>query len=200
MTLQTRRALFVVAGAAAGLLSGMMGLYVFGVRGAILGMAISVGAAWLNPWREDPGGRTPSGMRTLGMAAAVGAGAFLLILAWQAAVPLSRDELGLNRMNAAASGLGCLVMAVGILSGYRARRAGIRRAWAWFVLTPLASAALRSWSLGSIEAFPFSLLLGSVPFVLFWLLAARLADPAWSRERWLRAVSGEKRETGQGAE
>ena len=185
MTLEIRRALFIVAGAAAGFLSGAMVPHVFGVRGLLLGMAISVGAAFLNPWRRDPDGRTPGIAPTLGVALAVALGAFALILAWHAAVPPPRHDIDLHRINAAAAGLGCVVTSAGILLGYRARRAGIRHAWVWFALTPAAGAALRAWSIGGIEALPFSLLVGSVPFVLLWLLAARLADPAWSHDRWL---------------
>ena len=197
MSLVARRAWFIVAGAAAGFLSGAMVPHVFGVRGLILSMAIAVGAAALNPWRRDPAGRPPCMARTLGVAVAVALGAFALILVWHATVPPPHHDIDLNRMNAVAAGLGCVVTAAGILLGYRARRAGIRRAWAWFVLTPLATAALRAWSIGGIEALPFSLLLGSTPFVLLWLLAARLTDPAWSEERWFQAVSGDGGAPGQ---
>lgn len=190
MTLVARRGLFVFASAVAGFVSGAMVPLVFGVRGLILSMAISAGAAFLNPWRWDPEGRTPGIARTLGVAAAVAVAALALILAWHAVVPPPHHDIDLNRMNAVAAGLGCVVTAAGILMGHRARRAGIRRAWAWFVLTPLATAALRAWSVGGVEAFPFSLLLGSTPFVLLWLLAARLTDPAWSEERWFRWTQG----------
>ncbi|MBM4153441.1 MAG: hypothetical protein FJ221_00210 [Lentisphaerae bacterium] len=200
MSLVARRVWFIVAGAVAGFLSGAMVPHVFGVRGLILGMAISVGAAMLNPWRRDPDGRTPGLARTLGVAAGVAVAAFGLILAWHEMVPPPHHDIDLNRMNAVAAGLGCVVTAAGILLGYRARRAGIRRAWAWFVLTPFATAALRSWSVGGIEAFPFSLLLGSTPFVLLWLLAARLTDPGWSHVRWLRAASDDGAVAGHGAE
>ena len=45
MSVAARRALFVVAGALAGFLSGAIAPRVFGVRGLLLGMAVSAGAA-----------------------------------------------------------------------------------------------------------------------------------------------------------
>jgi hypothetical protein len=72
-----------------------------------------------------------------------------------------------------------------MLMGYRARHAGEPRAWLWFVVAPILGSTAFAASLGEPIFMPFSLILGAAPFVGLWLLAARLADPAWTEDRWL---------------
>ncbi|MCC6740993.1 MAG: hypothetical protein IT452_18280 [Planctomycetia bacterium] len=78
---------------------------------------------------------------------------------------------------------------VTLLAWYRARHRGGRKSWLWIAAAVLSGAILRTLSIGVPGTIPATLILGAVPFVLLWLLAARLTDPAWTKERWLRLTA-----------
>ncbi|HPR69374.1 MAG TPA: hypothetical protein PLJ99_08805, partial [Kiritimatiellia bacterium] len=66
MSLTQRKVLFVLVAAAAGFISGLLVPLVFGVRGAILGGALAIGALFLHP-RPGDGTRPPRNLAaTLG--------------------------------------------------------------------------------------------------------------------------------------
>ena len=185
MTIPVRNALFVLAGALAGFLSGLLVPLVYGVRGAILGAALSIGAIFLNPRRKDPDGRGWGTWATAFLALAVGATAFAAVLLWAIHHPYnhSNDELGLLYFLPLPALAACLIYPLALFQFYREWQAGRRRAWAWFAATPLLGAMARSLGKYGIAAFPHNLLVGALPFTLLWLLSALIADPAWTKRR-----------------
>ena len=188
MNIAVRNLLFVLAGTLAGFLSGLMVPLIYGVHGAILGAALSVGALFLNPRRKDPGGKELGPWASVTLAAAVGAAAFAAIWLWQYFLPDERmdDEIGLLYFHPVSALVTCLIYTVGLLLFYRERQANRRWGWAWFAAAPLLGAMARSWGKHGIQAFPYNLFVGALPFALLWLLAVLIADPAWTRRRWDR--------------
>jgi len=184
MSIGFRYILFILSGALAGFISGLLSPLVFGLRGALLGGAISAGVALLNPWRSDPIGQILSLPKTLLLSALVGGSVFAVIWACHSMFPLPADELGLNHFMPLSSAISCLIYAVGILLTTRARLAGKRHAWTGYLLTPLCGALSRAWSFGEPAAIIYTLPAGALPFMLFWWLSALLTDPAWSTQRW----------------
>ena len=198
MTIPARNWLFVLAGTLAGFLSGLMSPLVFGVRGAILGAALSIGALFLNPRRKDPDGRGWGPWAAAGLALAVGAAAFAAIWLWQVICPINakNDEIGLLYFLPLPALAACLIYPLALFQFYREWQAGRRRAWAWFAAAPLLGAMARSLGRYGIQAFPHNLFVGAVPFVLLWLLAVLIADPAWTKRRWDRCSKPGPGETG----
>lgn len=198
MNVTSRNLLFVLAGTLAGFLSGLMVPLIYGVHGAILGAALSVGALFLNPWRKDPGGQTLGPWASVALAVAVGAAAFAAIWLWQFFLPDERmdDEIGLLYFHPVSALVTCLIYTLGLLWFYREWQAGRRRAWAWFAAAPLLGAMARSWGKHGVEAIPYNLFVGAVPFVTLWLLAVLIADPAWTKRRWDRCSKPPSGETG----
>lgn len=187
MSTSARSILFIFAGGAAGFLSGLMVPEVFGVRGAILGAAIAAGAVVLNPRRRTPAGETPGLRKTLAVAAVVAVVAWLGIVAWHGAFPMPKGDFELDRLSPLSAALGCGTHAVLMLLGCRERHAR-RRAWPWFVSVIPAGAAVRAVALGDPIVILYALPLGALPFVLFWLIAAWVFDPAWTEKRWRLAA------------
>ncbi len=184
MNIPARNLLFVLAGTLAGFLSGLLVPMVYGVRGAILGAALSIGAIFLNPRRKDPDGRGWGPWATAFLALAVGATAFAAIGLWQTIHPTpENDELGLLYFLPLPALVACLIYPLALFQFYREWQAGRRRAWAWFAATPLLGAMARSLGKYGIAAFPHNLLVGALPFTLLWLLSALIADPAWTKRR-----------------
>ena len=198
MNITSRNLLFVLAGTLAGFLSGQLVPMVYGVRGAILGAVLSIGAIFLNPRRKDPDGRGWGPWAAAGLALAVGAVAFAAIWLWAIRHPYnsSNDEMGLLYFLPLPALAGCLIYPLALFQFYREWQAGHRRAWAWFAAAPLLGAMARSWSNHGIEAIPYNLFVGAVPFVLLWLLAVLIADPAWTKRRWDRCAKPPSGETG----
>jgi hypothetical protein len=190
MSTSARSILFLFAGALAGFLSGLMVPMVFGVRGAILGAAIAGGAVVLNPRRRNSAGEPPGIRKTLAVAAVAAFVAWLGIVAWHGAFPMPKGDFEIDHLSPLSAALGCGMHAVMMLLGYRAWHAGRWRAWPWFVLVIPAGAAVRTVAMGGAEAFPYALLLGALPFVFFWLIAAWSFDPAWTEKRWRKARRG----------
>lgn len=190
MTIPIRNAFFVLAGALAGFLSGLMIPLVFGVRGAILGAALSIGAIFLNPRRKDPDGRGWGPWATAGLGLVVGAAAFAAIWLWAILHPHNypNDELGILYFIPLPTLATCLIYSLGLLLFYRKWQAGRRWAWVWFVAVPILGAIARSWGKDGVEAIPFNLFAGAIPFVTLWLLAVLIADPAWTKRRWERCA------------
>ena len=189
MTINIRNVLFVLAGAVAGFLSGLLSPLVFGVRGAILGAALSFGAIFLNPRRKDPDGRGWGPWAAAGLALAVGATAFAAIGLWQTIHPTpENDELGLLYFLPLPALAACLIYPLALFQFYREWQTGRRRAWAWFAAAPLLGAMARSLGKHGIEAFPNNLFVGALPFALLWLLSSLIADPAWTKRRWNRCA------------
>lgn len=185
MSLTQRKVLFVLIATAAGFTSGLIIPLVFGVRGAILGAALAIGALFLHP-RPGDGSRPVMGFRaTLGLSLAVALAAYVAIELWQLLVPFLpvNDEMGVIILPRVTSAVTTWAYAATLLLFYRERQAGRRRAWAWLVAAPLLGTALRAWGFHEIAAVPYIFIQGALPFVLLWLLAALLADPAWTRKR-----------------
>ena len=191
MTIQFRNTLFVLAGTFAGFLSGLFVPLVYGVRGAILGAALSIGAIFLNPRRKGPDGRGWGAWAAAGLALAVGAAAFAAVWLWAIQHPYDQtnDELGLLYFLPLPALAACLIYPLALFQFYREWQAGRRRAWAWFAAAPLLGAAARSFGKYGLQAFPHNLLVGALPFVLLWLLTVLIADPAWTKRRWERAAN-----------
>jgi hypothetical protein len=185
MSLTHRKVLFVLVAAAAGFISGLLVPLVFGVRGAILGAALAIGALVLHPRPGDGLRPAKSLAATLGLSLAVAAAAFAAICLWQLFVPhiQRQDDFGVINLPLTASALTTWSYAATLLLFYRERQAGRRRAWAWFVAAPLLGTALRAWGFHEIAAVPYIFIQGALPFTALWLLAALLADPAWTRKR-----------------
>lgn len=168
----------------------------FGVRAAIVGALLSAGAVALNPWRCDRTAATPASTpRTVAVIVVVAVGAFVPMVLWErvlahvVAAPSLSDELNITRFThgPAFAFASCLILSMTLLGGYRSRHTGGNPKWLWFGVAPALSALVRAVGYGSLNALPFCLLVGAYPFVLLWLLAARLADPAWTHERWKRS-------------
>ena len=189
MTIPARNCLFVFVGTLAGFLSGLLVPMVYGVRGATLGAALSIGAIFLNPRRKDPDGRGWGPWAAAGLALAIGAAAFAAIGLWQTIHPTpENDELELLYFAPLPALAACLIYPLAFFQFYRERQAGRRRAWVWFAAAPLLGAAARSVGMYGIEAFLFNLFVGALPFALLWLLAVLIADPAWTKRRWDRCA------------
>lgn len=188
MTLSFRNALFVFAGAIAGFLSGFTLPLTYGMRGAILGAAISCGTLFLRPRRHAPIGHIPSLGFTLLLVLAVGALAFTAMHFWHLAVPDEGPNLDfqLPAVSAPARFSICLSFALTLLLFYRERQAGHARAWAWYLASPFLGAIIRASAFHQFDSAPFNFLLGALPFALLWLFAAALIDPAWTQQRWKR--------------
>ena len=188
MKLVLRNFLFILASALAGFLSGFTLPLAYGARGAILGATISIGTLFLQPRRNLPDGRPASPWTAIALSIAVTGAAVAAMGLWHAGVPLEDQNMDLNLhpLSTAARLATCLSFALPLLLFYRERLAGRSRAWAWFFAAPLLGAAIRSWGFHQVEATPFTLVFGSLPFVVFWLLANYIANPAWSKNRWAR--------------
>ena len=185
-----RNILFVLASALAGFLSGLMDPLQFGIPGAILGAALSLGAIALHPARLPGEHPPPRRSRALAVAILAGAIAGALILVFTYFHPAHRNtDFSFSQPGAPMRFAICLVYSIGLLQFYRDRQAGLPRAWLWFAATPLLTALLRAAAMNEIGAVIFLLPLGSLPFVALWLLAAFLADPAWTRKRWQRIAA-----------
>ncbi len=183
---------FIVSAAAAGLLSGVMVLPYCVVWGAFLGMTLAMGAVRLNPWtREEAPGRNSDLWDVLSAALPCATLAFLLMLGWEKYVGVRHDELVIFTFRPVPAALTTLSYSVTLLAWYRARHRGVRKSWILIAVALVAGAISRAVAVGAPVAFLFTLVLGAAPFVFLWLLAARLTDPAWTKERWLR-VTGRK--------
>ncbi len=190
MNLPFRNILFVLASALAGFLSGLLDPLQFGIPGAIMGAALSLGAIALHPARlpgEHPPPRPSLALAVAILTAAV-AGALILVYAHFHPAPRNTD-FSFSQPGAAMRFAICLVYSIGLLQFYRDRQAGLPRAWLWFAATPILGALLRAAAVGDIGAVILFLPIGSLPFVALWLLAAFLADPAWTRKRWQRIAA-----------
>ncbi|MDZ4199922.1 MAG: hypothetical protein U1E27_11640 [Kiritimatiellia bacterium] len=191
-SIRIRYSIFILASALAGFLSGFMIPHVFGVRGAILGTLISVGALVLNPHRRRNGAVEISARKACATAAVVAVVAWSLIVAWDVVLPQGGQmdmSLALTDFRLLFAALGnCLSYALCLLMGYRAHQSGSGRAWRWFVVAPLSGAAIRAVAIGEILGFPYSLICGAIPFVFLWITAVRLTDPGWSERRWRRVT------------
>ena len=185
MTIQFRNVLFVLAGACAGLLSGFTLPLAYGARGAILGATISAGALFLRPCRKCSGDKIASPQATAGLAIAVTMVAVAGIYLWHLQVPIEKQNMDFSipPLSIQLQFATCLSFALPLLLFYRERQANRRRAWAWILVAPLLGAGVRSWGLHHIDYIPFTLVFGAFPFVLLWLLAAIIADPAWTERR-----------------
>lgn len=190
MTIQFRNTLFVLAGAFAGFLSGFTLPLAYGARGAILGAAISAGALFLRPRRRPSGEEIASPRATAALSIAVAMVAVAAIYLWHLQVPIEKQNLDFSipPLSIQLQFATCLSFALPLLLFYRERQANRRRAWAWILVAPLLGAGVRSWGFHHIDSIPFTLLFGALPFVLLWLLAAIIADPAWTKRRWERCV------------
>ena len=185
-----RNILFVLASALAGFLSGLISPLQFGIPGAILGAALSLGAIALHPARPPSEQPLPRLGLALAVAILVGAIAGALILVFAHFHPAPRNtDFSFPQPGAGMRFAICLVYSMTLLLFYWERQAGLRRAWMWFAAAPLLGALLRAAAMGEIGAVILLLPLGSLPFVALWLLAAFLADPAWTRKRWQRIAS-----------
>ena len=190
MNLPFRNILFVLASALAGFLSGLISPLQFGIPGAILGAALSLGAIALHPARLPGEHPPPRRSRALAVAILAGAIAGALILVFAHFHPAPRNtDFSFPQPGAPMRFAICLAYTIGLLRFYRDRQAGLPRAWLWFAATPLLAALLRAAAMDEIEAVIFLLPIGSLPFVALWLLAAFLADPAWTRKRWQRITA-----------
>lgn len=190
MNLPFRNILFVLASALAGFLSGLISPLQFGIPGAILGATLSLGAIALHPARlpgEHPPLRPSRALAVAILTAAV-ASALIFVYAHFHPAPQNTD-FHFPPPSAAMRFAICLTYTIGLLQFYRDRQAGLPRAWLWFAATPLLAAFLRAAAVGDIGAVILFLPLGSLPFVALWLLAAFLADPAWTRKRWQRIAA-----------
>ena len=190
MNLPFRNILFVLASALAGFLSGLLDPLQFGIPGAILGATLSIGAIALHPARLPGEHPPPRRSRALAVAILAGAIAGALILVFAHFHPAPRNtDFSFPQPGAPMRFAICLAYTIGLLHFYRDRQAGLPRAWLWFAATPLLAALLRAAAMDEIEAVIFLLPIGSLPFVALWLLAAFLADPAWTRKRWQRITA-----------
>lgn len=188
MNLALRHLLFILASALAGFLSGFTLPLAYGARGAILGATLSMGTLFLHPRRNPPDRPIPSPWTAVALAIAVAGAAVAAMALWHAAVPIENQNMDFNLhpLSMSARFATCLSFALPLLLFYRERQAGRQRAWAWFFAAPLLGAAIRSWGFHQVEAAPFTLAFGSLPFVALWWLSALVADPAWSKKRWAR--------------
>jgi len=177
----------VAAGAAAGFLSGALEPAVYGVRGAILGAALAAGTLFLNSGRPPNSGSTGGkNLRQLFLTAVPAAlGAFLLIVLADRLLPVrpGRDEILDTAFKPLPVFATCLLLSAALLRGCQLRRAGANPKWHWFVYAPAAAALVRTIGYREMIAFPFCLLVGAYPFVVFWLLAVGLVEAAWNRQR-----------------
>lgn len=181
MTNAANRAKFLLAGSLAGLASGAMMLPVFGVRGAMLGLALSAGAVVLQA-RQQRDSAGPGAIFTLLVSLGMATAAWAAILLWDVAMPPpDAQDFDIDRLMPGAAAAGCFLQVAMILLGYRVRLIHARGGWGWFALAPAAGAGVRALTLGGLDAFPFTFFLGSLPFVALWLIAARLCDAAWPR-------------------
>ena len=174
MTNAASRAKFLLAGSLAGLVSGAMMLPVFGVRGAILGLALSAGVVVLRARHQrDVAG--PSAPFTLLVSLGMATVAWAAILFWDVVLPPpDAHDFEIDRLMPGAAAAGCFLQVALVLLGYRVRLIHARGGWGWFALAPAAGALVRALTLGGLEVFPFTFFIGSLPFVALWLIAARL--------------------------
>jgi len=204
--MNTRRssALFLVSGALAGFLSGLMMPMIFGIRGAILGALLAAGAVDVNARRLRRGDKGISVRETCAIAVVVAVVAWGLIVAWDVvgrhgrrAQTESWELFGWTSYGAPLPI--CLSYAVLILLGYRAHQSESSPSWPWFVAAPFLGAAIRMafWE-ELLPAFLFSFALGALPFVLLWLTAARLTDPAWIKRPRRRCAAASKTPPAEG--
>ncbi len=175
MTTFVLYARFVLAGAVAGALSGAL-YSALAVRGAIFGAALAAGTIPLSPWgRSVSAGPVP---RRHALAAALAVSVVTAVL-----IPLvAVGFYAIDRLPVLSPLLSSLTLSSLMLLGYRRRHLGESPALHWYLLAPLLSSAVRM--IGFAEAFvpsEFFLfpLAGAYPFILLWLAAARLTDPAW---------------------
>ena len=190
MTIQFRNMLFVLVGAFAGFLSGFTLPLAYGARGAILGATISAGALFLRPRRNYFGEKIASPQATAGLSIAVTIVAVTAIYLWHLKVPIEKQnvDFSIPPLSVQLQFATCLSFALPLLLFYRERQANRQRAWAWILVAPFLGAGIRSWGFHHIDSIPFTLLFGALPFVLLWLLAAIIADPAWTKRRWDRCL------------
>jgi len=190
MTIPFRNALFVLAGALAGFLSGFTLPLAYGARGAILGATISAGALLLRPRRNYSGVKIATPQVTAGLSIAVTTVAVTAIYLWHLIVPAEKQNLDFSipHLSVPFQFATCLSFALPLLLFYRERQANRQRAWAWILVAPFLGAGIRSWGLHQVDSILFTLLFGALPFVLLWLLAAIIADPAWTKRRWDRCL------------
>ena len=190
MTIQFRNVLFVLAGACAGLLSGFTLPLAYGARGAILGAMISVGTLFLRPNPKYSSDNIASPQATIGLAFIVTMVAVAAIYLWHSQVPIEKQNMDFSipPLSIHFQFATCLSFALPLLLFYREKQARRRRALAWIVVAPFLGAGVRSWGFHQIDYIPFTLLFGALPFVLLWLLAGLIADPAWTKRRWERCV------------
>jgi hypothetical protein len=188
MTIHFRNTLFVLAGALAGFLSGFTLPLAYGARGAILGATISAGSLFLRPRRNCSGDKIVSPLATAGFSIAVTIVAVTAISLWHLKVPVEKQNMDFSipLLSVQLQFAACLSFALPLLLFYRERQANRQRAWAWILAAPFLGAGVRSWGFHRIDYLPFTLVFGALPFVLLWLLAAIIADPAWTKRRWGR--------------
>lgn len=198
MTIQFRNALFMLAGTLAGFLSGLLSPLVFGVRGAILGSALSFGVLFLNPWRKGPEPRMPSSRAIVGLGIAVGLAAFAGIWLWQVILPVNflKSDFDVQFFDPLCTLAICLIYPLAFFQFYREWQADRYRAFAWFAAAPLLGALVRSLGVYGLQAYPSMLVFGALPFTLLWLLALQIADPAWLKRRWDRCTKPRSGEAG----
>ncbi len=187
MTVPVRNLLFVLAGTLAGFLSGLMNPLVFGARGAMVGYLLSAAVVFLQPRRQKPG-TPPPAWAAMGLAIAAAALATGLIAAWHLFLPDEGRNIDFQMapLSVPARFATILCYTVPLLLFYRERQLGRSRAWAWFFAAPVLGALVRAWGYHQMGTIPFNLAIGALPFVLLWLLAAAIADPAWTPSRWER--------------
>ena len=198
MTIQFRNTLFVLAGTFAGFLSGLLSPFIFGMRGAILGAALSFGVLFLNPWRKGPETRVPSTRASVGLGIAVGLAAFAGIWLWQVILPVNflKSDFDVQFFDPLRTLAICLIYPLAFFRFYREWQADRYRAFAWFAAAPLLGALVRSLGEYGFQAYPSMLIFGALPFALLWLLALQIADPAWLKRRWDRCAKPRSGETG----
>ncbi len=186
---------FVLACAVAGTLSGAM-YFPFMIRGAIFGAALAGGAIALNPWRRPASAGPVPRHHVLVAALAVSVVAAGLIAVFGQIKPTQGYQLSPGAVLATS-----LILSTLLLLGYWRRHLGRSPVLYWFVLAPLLGAVVRaSGYTARFESIEFafgnrvgmSLLYGTYPFILLWLLVSRLSDPAWTRDRWLDVAGSEK--------
>jgi hypothetical protein len=109
MTNAASRAKFLLAGSLAGLVSGAMMLPVFGVRGAILGLALSAGVVVLQARHQrDVAG--PSAPFTLLVSLGMATVAWAAILFWDVVLPPpDAHDFEIDRLMPGAAAAGCFL-------------------------------------------------------------------------------------------
>lgn len=108
--------------------------------------------------------------------------AWVAIMQWDAIrPPPPAHDFDIDRLMPGAAAAGCFLQVALVLLGYRVRLIHARGGWGWFALAPAAGALVRALTLGGLEVFPFTYFMGSLPFVVLWLIAARLCGSAWPR-------------------